>query len=474
MARYVLRVFRDNVTGWVPTILVVAVVTTLVGICMNQFVWTSSPSFTLAARQAGLDPAEFGMVSVTIYVVVSLLAFFSLTVVGSATVNRIHGTFAQWRLMGASPSQVLASMWMLVGVASLFGSLIGSLAAVPASLLAVPEFNAMAAESFADGFGSFAPPAFTPSMAAWLGSLLLGVATCMLGASIPSLRAAKIRPIEVIRGTGAIGIRHGWRSWAHWALGLIVMAAALALAFSGMGTPRTLAFGQEAGRTFNSALWAGIIASFGMYILVSMLIPILLGIGRVVCRLCGSATGVLAARSAKAKAASNTNTIAPLALAMGLSVTLLTCARSYGRILALGGHPKSLNYADSLLLITMLCIVSLATSMAVIALSNRSMVADQALLRSIGLSPRRVIRMYLWQSLQLAAGAVILSLIPVAVSASVFAAKSAALVGIPVAEIPWPGVIGMGTACWLALFLIQFTQIRPALHRSVADTIRTC
>ena len=139
MARYVLRVFRDNVTGWVPTILVVAVVTTLVGICMNQFVWTSSPSFTLAARQAGLDPAEFGMVSVTIYVVVSLLAFFSLTVVGSATVNRIHGTFAQWRLMGASPSQVLASMWMLVGVASLFGSLIGSLAAVPASLLAVPE-----------------------------------------------------------------------------------------------------------------------------------------------------------------------------------------------------------------------------------------------------------------------------------------------------------------------------------------------
>ena len=442
MARYVLRVFRDNVTGWVPTILVVAVVTTLVGICMNQFVWTSSPSFTLAARQAGLDPAEFGMVSVTIYVVVSLLAVFSLTVVGSATVNRIHGTFAQWRLMGASPSQVLASMWMLVGVASLFGSLIGSLAAVPASLLAVPEFNAMAAESFADGFGSFAPPAFTPSMAAWLGSLLLGVATCMLGASIPSLRAAKIRPIEVIRGTGAIGIRHGWRSWAHWALGLIVMAAALALAFSG--------------------------------ILVSMLIPILLDIGRVVRRLCGSATGVLAARSAKAKAASNTNTIAPLALAMGLSVTLLTCARSYGRILALGGHPKSLNYADSLLLITMLCIVSLATSMAVIALSNRSMVADQALLRSIGLSPRRVIRMYLWQSLQLAAGAVILSLIPVAVSASVFAAKSAALVGIPVAEIPWPGVIGMGTACWLALFLIQFTQIRPALHRSVADTIRTC
>ena len=254
MARYVLRVFRDNVTGWVPTILVVAVVTTLVGICMNQFVWTSSPSFTLAARQAGLDPAEFGMVSVTIYVVVSLLAFFS---VDGGRLGHGQPYSRHVRAMAAygAPARVrclpacgCSWVWRACSVPR-----IGSLAAVPASLLAVPEFNAMAAESFADGFGSFAPPAFTPSMAAWLGSLLLGVATCMLGASIPSLRAAKIRPIEVIRGTGAIGIRHGWRSWAHWALGLIVMAAALALAFSGMGTPRTLAFGQEAGQTFNSA-----------------------------------------------------------------------------------------------------------------------------------------------------------------------------------------------------------------------------
>ena len=124
---------------------------------------------------------------------------------------------------------------------------------------------------------------------------------------------------------------------------------------------------------------------------------------------------------------------------MGLSVTLLTCARSYGRILALGGHPKSLNYADSLLLITMLCIVSLATSMAVIALSNRSMVADQALLRSIRPVPTSCDPHVSLAELQLAAGAVILSLIPVAVSASVFAARSAALVGIPVVRNPMAG-----------------------------------
>ena len=295
----------------------------------------------------------------------------------------------------------------------------------------------------------------------------------MLGAFVPSMRAAKVRPIEAIRGRDAPIGRHGWRYWARCALGLVVMAAALALAFSGMGMPRAHAFGQEAGQTFNGALWAGIIASFGMYVLTGVLVPILLDAGRAVCRLCGSATGVLAARAAKAKAVSSMNTIAPLALALGLSTTLLTCARSYGRILALGGHPTSLNYADSLLMIAMLCIVSLATSLAVIALSNRGMVADQALLRSIGMSPRRVTRMILWQSLHLAAGAVVLALIPVAVSSLVLATRSITLVGVPVAGIPWAGVIGAGAACWLALFLIQYMQIRPALRRSVADAIRS-
>ena len=274
-------------------------------------------------------------------------------------------------------------MWMLVGVASLFGSLIGSLAAVPASLLAVPEFNAMAAESFADGFGSFAPPAFTPSMAAWLGSLLLGVATCMLGASIPSLRAAKIRPIEVIRGTGAIGIRHGWRSWAHctW-FDCHGGGAGIGVLRHGHATDARVRPGGGADIQQR--------AVGRHHRLVRHVHPCQHAdsdsIGHRTCRVSPVRVRDRRARRPfrQAKAASNTNTIAPLALAMGLSVTLLTCARSYGRILALGGHPKSLNYADSLLLITMLCIVSLATSMAVIALSNRSMVADQALLRSIG------------------------------------------------------------------------------------------
>jgi putative ABC transport system permease protein len=439
---------------------------------MNQFMWTSSAAFLSAAQAAELDPLEFRIVSVSIYGLVALLTFFSMTVVGSATVNRIRGTFAKWRLMGAGPHQVRAGMWMLVGVASVAGALPGALIAIPVSWIVVPAFNSMAAQSFANGLGSFDPPTFVPSPLAWLASFLLGVLTCMLGAFIPSSRAAKVAPIDALRQSNVRHARRTWRYWSHWVIGLLIMLGAIMLAVAGMGMPKATAFGQEAGQMFNAAFWAGVIASFGVYALVSVAIPVLLGLGRGVLRLFGSATGVLAARSADAKASSSTNTIAPLALALGLSATLLTCVGSYGKVLASGGHTESLNYADSLLMIAVLCVVSLATSMAVIALSNRGMVQDQALLRSIGLSPRRVLRMYVWQSLLLVSSAIILALIPLGVSATILAPRSIGLVGSPIVDIPWVGILIAGLACWLALFLIQWMQIRKPLHRSVAISLR--
>ena len=171
MARYVLRVFRDNVTGWVPTILVVAVVTTLVGICMNQFVWTSSPSFTLAARQAGLRSGRVrhgvghdlcgGVITRVLLVDGGRLGH------GQPYSRHVRAMAAYGRQPESGACQHVDARGC--GEPVRFPDRLSGCSAC-ASLLAVPEFNAMAAESFADGFGSFAPPAFTPSMAAWLGS----------------------------------------------------------------------------------------------------------------------------------------------------------------------------------------------------------------------------------------------------------------------------------------------------------------
>lgn len=75
-------IFRSDFRSWVPIIVVIGLVTALIGACVNQFAWTSSDGFVNAAKDAELDPAAFGTVSVTIYVLIAVLSYFALTVVG--------------------------------------------------------------------------------------------------------------------------------------------------------------------------------------------------------------------------------------------------------------------------------------------------------------------------------------------------------------------------------------------------------
>ena len=192
MGRYALRIFREDLASWVPIVLVIAATSALVGVCANQFAWTSSKAFGAAAGAAGLSAFEFQAVSVTVYAEVALLALFSLSAVGAATVERCRPTFALWRLMGATPGQAGRAALLLVGIASAVGSLAGSLASVPLSALLVPAFDGMAAESFSGGLGSFTPPPFSASPAAWALSFALSVATCMLGSVAAAARAAAV------------------------------------------------------------------------------------------------------------------------------------------------------------------------------------------------------------------------------------------------------------------------------------------
>lgn len=59
MGRYALRIFREDLASWVPIVLVIAATSALVGVCANQFAWTSSKAFGAAAGAAGLSAFEF-------------------------------------------------------------------------------------------------------------------------------------------------------------------------------------------------------------------------------------------------------------------------------------------------------------------------------------------------------------------------------------------------------------------------------
>ena len=161
MHKYARRILSADLGSWWPAIATVAAVTTLVGLCATQFAWTHDERFITAVEAQEHSMLEFTIVAETIYLLVAALALFSLTVVGTATVEATRRTFAQWRLVGASPSDVRRSIWALVATASFMGAVPGSILAVGASYVVVPAFNQMAARGFES-------PALPPSILAWV------------------------------------------------------------------------------------------------------------------------------------------------------------------------------------------------------------------------------------------------------------------------------------------------------------------
>ena len=297
---------------------------TLVGICVSQAVWTSSPAFAEATRAARLDLTGFQAVSVTIYAEVALIALFALTAVGSATVRRCHSTFAQWRLVGATPIQVRVSALSVAGLASAIGSAAGSLASLPLSSALVPAFDALAAEGFSGGLGSFEPPAFDVGALAAPLAFAVSWPTCMAGAARISSRA----------GTAARRVLSGLL------LGLSLAILALGALLGGNGVGAVVNGIVSAGTLATLAVFAAGVEGVRLATRAAGLIP----------RTLGDAVGHLAAREAIEEIERDSHAVVPLAAALGGGSTLLCAARCLEEVLSRLDLPAELNYADVLVL----------------------------------------------------------------------------------------------------------------------------
>lgn len=471
MVRHVLRIFRSDVRGWVPVIVVIGLVTVLIGACMHQFVWTNSPGFITAATRAGLDPAAFAIVSVTIYGLVAVLSFFALTVVGSATVERTRATFAQWRLAGATPRQIRAALWCLVAVASIAGALPGSVVSIGASAAAIPVLNQMAATSFPGGLGDFTPPALQLSFLAWVASFLMGTVTCLLGAVLPSRRAAKVEPVEAVRG---LMVRRRQGAWARWVFGGLLLLVAVAFSLGGAFAPATAEPGVEAAGMLNAAIQAGLFAAAGVYIIGPELIPAVLALIRLILRsIRATVLGVLATRAARADIDANANMIAPLAAALGLGGVIFTALGSYQTTMREAGiELAALNYADTVVMTGLFGFVCLLTSVAVIMLSGRDAVREQAVLRTAGMTPWQVLAFTAWKSILLTLSATVFALIPIGLAGTLLVSRSAILTGHTILDIPWLGLLVAVLGCGAIMFLAQWVQLAPWVRRENALSLR--
>lgn len=471
MLRYVLWIFRADVRSWLPTVVVVGLVTVLIGLCVSQFIWTSSDAFTGAALGAGLDPAEFVVVSLTIYVLVAVLSFSSLTVIGAATVEHTRTTFAQWRLAGASPVQVRVACWSLAGVASVAGAFPGSLASTGLSVVAIPVFNQLAAASFSGGTGSFDAPVIQPSVVTWAVAFTVGVVTCMLGTLLPARRAARVEPVEAIRGPAASGSRGGR---TRLVTGGMILAAALVLGLAGASSPRTADVGVEATGMVNSAIATGLVSALGVHLLGGELALVMLSAAHAVLRpIRGATVAVMAARSARATVRANANVVAPLGVAIGLSGVVFGVLRSYQATMSAAGFTlPAPNYQDTVVMTGLFGFMALLTSVAVIALSGRDAAWEQAQWRTAGMTPLQVLALAGWQGSWLALCAAVSALVPVAAAGIVLAVRSAQLVGHPILVAPWEVPAIAALACWGVLFGTKLLQMIPWVRRDTASSLR--
>ncbi|WP_196776657.1 FtsX-like permease family protein [Corynebacterium casei] len=434
--------------------------TALVGLCAAQFAWTHDDRFVAATQAQGHAITEFTIVSETIYMLVAVLALFSLTVVGTATVESTRRTFSQWRLVGASPGDVRRSTWALVATASLIGAVPGSLAGIGLSYVVVPAFNQMAAP----GFNA---PVLPPSILAWLASLVLGVATCLLGAFGPAHRASRTQAIEVFRD---IPGRHrkGW--WWRvplagllllFSLGMVVTAAALGAHSAGVAV------------MFNLALNAGISAVFFAYIVGPLCVPgLLAGLGHLAGTF-GNVTGRLAARAAVERAGTSANTVAPLAAGIGGVGVILTSVESAAAVVRVVDSSAETNLADTVVMAALISFVLLVTSAAVVSLVSRDLEREHSLLRIAGMPSRRITGWYAWQALLLSLTAILLAAVPIIVTVATTAISSAAYVGYPIVAVPWTTLLLGLVVSWLVLFLVQWWPARASLRADVAVGLRS-
>lgn len=460
MHRYARRILLADLGSWWPVIATVAAVTALVGLCTTQFAWTHHARFIAAAEAQGHAIIEFTIVSETIYMLVAALALFSLTVVGTATVESTRRTFSQWRLVGATPSDVRRSIWVLVATASLIGAVPGSLLAIGLSYVVVPAFNQMAAPGFD-------APALPPSILAWLVSVALGVVTCVLGAFGPAHRASRTQAIEVFRDIPGRR-RNSWWWRAPLAGILLLSSLGMVVAAAAMGA-------SEAGVAvmFNLAMNAGVSAVLLVYVIGPLVVPaVLAGFGALAGAF-GSVTGRIAAKAAVDRAGTSANTIAPLAAGIGGVGVILTSVESAAAVVTSFDSSAETNLTDTLVMAALVSFVLLVTSAAVVSLASRDLEREHSLLRIAGMPSRRITIWYVWQSCLMALAGTLLALVPIAATVATTVISSTAYVGHPMVAVPWTTIFLGFVLGWLVLFLVQWWPARPSLRADIAVGLRS-
>ena len=468
MTRYTLRALAAQWRAWSGTVVVLALAAVLVDVCLAHRMTVTRPDVVAAARDAGVSPRELAVPGVSMYFYSAMVAIPVVAVVGQSCVQALRTSWARWRLAGALPRQVLASVVATVAV-------LGAVACVPGILvgLAVDQpFAEVLTRMAAQRMGRI-EVAQTPATAALTVVSVVGIA--VIGAIGPARSAVRTPATEAVRTASPVPVRRrmGVVRW--------VLAGAWALVCAGQLLVALLVRpGEEIIDGLPTGGGQAALASFLLAVLAVLVAPVLVpGLLRVwsaplgrVGRLGGlGGSWLIARRSALWRSSLAASAIALLSLAFSFAAVLVTNLEVARAVIRAAHLHAVLSQTDSLVLASILGAMALLGAIAVVAMASRSRQREIAVLRCAGTTIGRVRAQVVIEAGLYVGTALIISIVPTAVTA-VGEALFFARAGLPFLPRPAVGTLALvALASFAALTAVLLAPVRRAYRAPIGPTL---
>ena len=467
MTRYTLRALAAQWRAWSGTVVVLALAAVLVDVCLAHRMTVTRPDVVAAARDAGVSPRELAVPGVSMYFYSAMVAIPVVAVVGQSCVQALRTSWARWRLAGALPRQVLASVVATVAV-------LGAVACVPGILvgLAVDQpFAEVLTRMAAQRMGRI-EVAQTPATAALTVVSVVGIA--VIGAIGPARSAVRTPATEAVRTASPVPVRRrmGVVRW--------VLAGAWALVCAGQLLVALLVRPGEIIDGLPTGGGQAALASFLLAVLAVLVAPVLVPgllrawsapLGRIG-RLGGlGGSWLIARRSALWRSSLAASAIALLSLAFSFAAVLVTNLGVARAVIRAAHLHAVLDQTDSLALASILGAMALLGAIAVVAMASRSRQREIAVLRCAGTTIGRVRAQVVIEAGLYVGTALIISIVPTAVTAAgeaLFLARA----GLPFLPRPAVGTLALvALASFAALTAVLLAPVRRAYRAPIGPTL---
>ena len=467
MTRYTLRALAAQWRAWSGTVVVLAFAAVLVDVCLAHRMTVTRPDVVAAARDAGVSPRELIVPGVSMYFYSAMVAIPVVAVVGQSCVQALRTSWARWRLAGALPRQVLASVVATVAV-------LGAVACVPGILvgLAVDQpFAEVLTRMAAQRMGRI-EVVQTPATVALTVVSVVGIA--VIGAIGPARSAVRTPATEAVRTASPVPVRRrmGVVRW--------VLAGAWALMCAGQLLVALLVRPGEIIDGLPTGGGQAALASFLLAVLAVLVAPVLVPgllrawsapLGRIG-RLGGlGGSWLIARRSALWRSSLAASAIALLSLAFSFAAVLVTNLGVARAVIRAAHLHAVLDQTDSLALASILGAMALLGAIAVVAMASRSRQREIAVLRCAGTTIGRVRAQVVIEAGLYVGTALIISIVPTAVTA-VGEALFLARAGLPFLPRPAVGTLALvALASFAALTAVLLAPVRRAYRAPIGPTL---